>query len=116
MEEKHELEQTVKHLKHYADVKWKLIQMDVTEKISSLVSSFVSIAVFVLIGIFTLLFGSIGIAIWIGRQNENTSMGFLILTGFYLLLFVILYSMRKSLIKIPLLNLIIRKLFADEGN
>lgn len=116
MEEKQDLEQTVEHFRHYAEVKMKLAQLDVTEKISSMVSSFVSVAFFVLLGLFTLFIISIGMAMWIGQETGNTSMGFFILAGVYVVILFVLYALRNTLIKLPILNLLIKKIFSNENN
>ena len=95
MEEKHNLEQTAEHLKQYAETRWNLIQLEVSDKVSSVVSSLASIALIGVLFIFILLFSSIGIAWWIGQQTDSASMGFFILAGFYLVVALIIYGIRN---------------------
>ncbi len=64
---------------------------------------FVKIASVSIMLILALLFLSISAAFWIGSELDKTSLGFLIVGGFYLLLGVIIYLFRHSLRK-PLLK------------
>jgi len=60
------------------------------------------------------LFINIGISLYIGALLKNTALGFFIVSGFYFLLVVAVFIFRKSLIKIPIDNLIIFKLLREE--
>lgn len=53
--------------------------------------------------VMALLFLSISAAFWIGSELDKTSLGFLIVGGFYLLVGLIIYLLRHSLRK-PLLK------------
>lgn len=114
MEEKYSLDNTAEHLKQYAEARWNLIRLDMTDKISSTVSSLTSVILIGLLSLFILLFLSIGVAWWIGQQNGNPSMGFFIVAGIYLFIVLILYFLRERLIKLPIVNLLINKLHNDE--
>jgi len=64
---------------------------------------FVKIASVGIMVVLALLFLSISAAFWIGSELDKTSLGFLIVGGFYLLLGLIIYLFRHSLRK-PLLK------------
>jgi len=64
---------------------------------------FVKIASVGIMLILALLFLSISAAFWIGSELDKTSLGFLIVGGFYLLIGIIIYVFRHSLRK-PLLK------------
>ena len=114
MEEKNSLEKTTEHLKNYAEAKIDLIRLDLSDKIVSTVSSISSIMLIGLISIFILLFLSIGAALWITEYFDQASMGFFIVAGFYLVVVIILYITRESLVKVPMINLLLNKFHSDE--
>ena len=103
MEERSKLEAFVEHAKDYAELRLELVKLEASAKISNVVSSIASAVVIGLLGLFVLLFASLGVAWWIGQANDNPSMGFFIVAGFYVLLAVVVYLMRNS-IKLPIIN------------
>ncbi len=64
---------------------------------------FVKIASVGIMLVLALLFLSISAAFWIGSELDKTSLGFLIVGGFYLLVGLVIYMLRHSLRK-PLLK------------
>ena len=98
----------------YSKTSFKLVQLATIEKTSDVISSFsVIIVISILFAMFT-LFINIGISLYIGALLKNTALGFFIVSGFYFLLVVAVFIFRKSLIKIPIDNLIIFKLLREE--
>jgi hypothetical protein len=59
---------------------------------------------------------NIGIALLIGDLVGRASWGFLILTGVYLVIGLVLYSGRKKFFKVPVANMIIRKFLNSKQN
>jgi hypothetical protein len=111
MEEQYSLEKTAEHLKQYAEAKADLFFLKTSEKIVSSASSITSILVVTLLSLFLLLFLSIGAAIWITEQYVSSSVGFFIIAGFYLLLVTVAILFREKLIKIPVVKILLKKLF-----
>ena len=98
----------------YSKTSFKLVQLATIEKTSDVISSLaVIITISILFVMFT-LFINIGISLYIGALLKNTALGFFIVSGFYFLLVVAVFIFRKSLIKIPIDNLIIFKLLREE--
>jgi uncharacterized membrane protein len=60
------------------------------------------------------LFINIGISLYIGKLLNDYAMGFFLVSGFYFIVAIIVYLFRKSLIKIPIDNLIVSKLLKDK--
>jgi hypothetical protein len=102
------------HIRHYLETRTKLFMLDTANKATSMFSSFVTYALLAVVGTFVLLFLSIGAALWIGHAYGETSMGFLIIGLFYLLVMLILYLGRNSLIRTPLVNTCLTSMFEDE--
>ena len=113
MEDRSKLETFVEHAKDYAEARLELVKLDASAKISNVVSSIASAVVIGLVGLFALLFVSIGTAWWIGQANNNPSMGFFIVAGFYVVVGIVLYLLRNS-IKIPILNQLLHAMHYDE--
>jgi len=114
MEEQSKLGSIGDHLRHYVETKSKIYLLDAADKTSSTISS---LGYFIVMGIamtLVLLFLSTGAAIWIGHLYGETSMGFLIIGIFYLVVTLIIYLGRESLVKAPIVNTILKKLYSDE--
>jgi hypothetical protein len=116
MEERSRLETFVEHAKDYAELRLELTKLEASAKISNVVSSVASVVVTGVLGLFTLLFVSIGVAWWIGQVNDNPSMGFFIVAGFYALLGVVFYLMRESLVRIPVVNKLLQAFHYEESD
>ena len=104
MEERSKLETIAEHAKDYAELRFELIKLEAAVKISNVVSSIASAVVIGLIALFTLFFVSVGVAWWIGQMNNNPSMGFFIVAGAYAVIGLILFALRNSILKMPLVN------------
>mgnify|MGYP000288576047 FL=1 len=98
----------------YSKTSFKLVQLATIEKTSDVISSLsVIIVISILFAMFT-LFINIGISLYIGALLKNTALGFFIVSGFYFILVIAVFIFRKSLIKIPIDNLIVFKLLKEE--
>jgi len=98
-------------LKQYGQTHIDLFRLKAADKFSEIVSSAIAaIIVFVVLFIFFALL-SIGIALLLGELLGKSYYGFFALGGFYLIIGLIFYSMRNKLLKAPLVNIMIKKLF-----
>lgn len=86
---------------------WKLKAVDKTTDLASSLLSRVLLFIIILIGLVAF---NTGIALLIGSWLGEAYYGFFIVAGFYLLLGLILYWARNSLIKTPFYNAVINKL------
>ena len=99
----------------YTKTSLELAKLKVIDKTSDIISSLaVIISISMIVAMFT-LFLNIGIALWIGEMLNNMSLGFLIISGFYVIVAIIVYVLRKSLIKEPIDNLIVSKLLETKN-
>jgi len=102
------------HVRHYVETRSKLMLLETADKTSSTISTIASFAIMAIAMVFVLLFLSIGAALWIGQSYGETSMGFLIIGLFYLVVTLVLYFTRHTLIKIPVVNSILSTIYSDE--
>lgn len=91
----------------YVKVSAELIKLKIINKTAEVVSSLMAnVVVIIFVVLFFVIF-NIGVAIWIGEMIGRQSMGFLSVSGFYLIMAIIMYAFRLSWIKIPVKNTII---------
>jgi TM2 domain-containing membrane protein YozV len=102
MEESPKIERLISHVKEYAEERFTLIILNVHEKVSKVISKATSFIIFILLGVFTLVFLSMGLAWWIGIQMNQPYTGFLIVGLLYLLIGMVIYAKRKDWIWNPI--------------
>ncbi|WP_333696605.1 hypothetical protein [Flavobacterium sp.] len=99
----------------YSRTRFELMKLNAIDKSSDVISSLAVVVTLTLIlAVFT-LFVNIGIALLIGYAFENFALGFFWVSGFYLLLAIIVFLFRKSLIKNPIDNIVVGKLLKQKG-
>ena len=114
MEEKSKVESIFQHIKQYLETRWELFILNTSDRASSMISSIASILLIAVSMIFVLLFLSIGAAMWIGGSYNDYSIGFIYVGLFYLVISIVLYVFRNSLIKMPVVNRILEFLHHAE--
>lgn len=110
---KSKTEDLIDHISDYTEARWNLAVLDTAEKTSEVVSSLATITILGLSIGLGLIFLSTGIAWWIGQQLHSISLGFFIVAAFYAFLSIILYLIKDTFIKIPVVNSIIRKFYHE---
>ena len=88
----------IETIKEYASKRIDLLKLEATEK-SSLSAGIITFFVIMIIafGFFIILF-NFGVAFLIGEALKNNAYGFLIVAGFYFLVMVIIFFIRKRII------------------
>jgi uncharacterized membrane protein len=107
----HSIETLIERTKSYAETRFSLIKLKAVDKTSDIAAVAISWSVAILIFFIVFIFLNIGLAIWIGFLLGGTHYGFFILAGLYAVIGFILLKMRDKLIKIPIANGMIKKLF-----
>jgi predicted membrane channel-forming protein YqfA (hemolysin III family) len=98
----------------YSKTSLELIKLNVIDKSSDVISSLaVIVSLSLILAVFSLFF-NIGIALLLGKAFESYAMGFFIVSGFYLLIAIVVYIFRKSLIKIPIDTIVVKKLMKEK--
>jgi hypothetical protein len=97
-------------VENYVKSSVDLFKLQLIDKSSDLISSLVAKVAIVLIVSMFLFFINIGIAIWIGEILNSLSLGFIIISGFYLITSILIYFYRNVFIKKPITNMIIKHL------
>jgi hypothetical protein len=114
MEVVHKIENLLEHVKDYAETKVKLVELEMQDKVAETVSSLVSAIIIGMLSLLVVLFVSLGAAWQLGQYFKNTSIGFYIVAGFYLLVGIVIYAFRNQLLKTPMANFLIQKFNTNE--
>ena len=104
------IENIVSKAGNLAETKVELWKLKTTGKISETVSSIISLLATAILIVAAVAILSFGVALWIGSELGHTSYGFFIVGGFYALAGLLVYVLRKDLIKKPISHLIINKI------
>lgn len=109
------LDQLYQKAKQYSTTSLEIVKLKAVDKAADIISSLaVSLVMILIVALFS-LFLNIGIAMWIGKTLENYAYGFYIVSSFYLILGIIIYVFRKSLIKVSVDNFMIKKLLKSNS-
>lgn len=108
---KSKVEQLADHVEDLFKTFYRLTLVRVTQKIAEIASAFLNIWIVVAFAFFLLLFGSLGIAWWLGDVMNSRSGGFFVMAGIFLLLITAILLLRKKLLFPFIRNLIIKKIY-----
>jgi uncharacterized RDD family membrane protein YckC len=106
------LGETYGYLRQYVEQRLDLLRLEAAEKSSQVLASFLTLIVIVLLLLILVAMLSITGALFIGRAlGGDYALGFLIMSGVYLLAAWLIYFFRRSLITNPVLSMVIAQLF-----
>lgn len=104
-------------LKKLIEVRFKIFKSEITDKISNMAARLGILLLMVLSASFILLFGSIALAFYFSEILGSSSIGFLLLTGIYFVIFILLYLLRNAVfIQKSLKNSLSKYVFLFEDN
>lgn len=104
----------MRHVKEYVEASVKLAKLKAVEKSSAVITNTAAYSVAAILGLFVLLFGSLTLGFALGRWLDSNVWGFLIVTLFYAALAAVVVLAKDKLIKIPVLNALLKKMFKEE--
>ncbi len=101
----------------YFEARLKLIKLDSFEKAAKVTAVLFSSLVVALLGFFLLFFLSLTAGFYLSKLfNDSYTLGFLAVTGLYLILFVLLMILKKELLEKFLIERIIGELTRKEDD
>ena len=107
-------ENLTENLKEYANTRYDLVTLKITQKAANIGSQTTAILLIGVLIIMFVLFINIAVALYLSSLLNSRYIGFFIVAGFYLLLTLIFIIGRKKLIITPLRNLIVKQILNDE--
>lgn len=102
------LKGVIQKIKEYIKNSKELSRLVLVERISSILSGFILDIVMVILGLIVFLFLSLTLAFYLADITGSTPLGFLITSGLYLLIIIVI-ALLKTKIENKLINLSIRK-------
>jgi hypothetical protein len=108
--ESNSIELLLKKTGDFLETKVELLKLQAIDKVTSVSSSLATGFILIMV-IFLMLFAlNIGIAVWLGDMLGEIYYGFFLVSGFYLLVAIIIFAFRDSLLKKPLINILVKKM------
>lgn len=102
------------NIKELVNVKFDSVKLTVAEKSSKIVSNIISAIIVVLAITFFVVFFSVALAYFLGELLNNTWAGFLIISGMYLIMALIMRLVKERAIRIPIMNSILSQFFKED--
>lgn len=113
---KEKVELTYQHLIDYAEARWNLIALDVSDKTANIVTSIIVGIVLAVLGLFFLVFASVALALWLSDLTNSGALGFLIVAALYGLIGAVVYANRNKWLFLPLMNNFLKKLYRNQDD
>ena len=108
------LQTLLKEVKHYVDLQKDYVKLDITHKLTVLLSTLILILVLVVLGMIALLYLSFTLAYVLRPYVGGLTNSYAIITGAILLLGVLIYLFRQRLIIQPLTSFLANLLLNDK--
>lgn len=102
-------------IKEYLQVRKELATLTAVEKGSQLFANLLTDGLVLLFAVLAFLFGSLALGYYLSEVLGNTYAGFLIITGFYFLAALIVYSIKDKYMEKRIINIMITKFFKDRN-
>lgn len=92
----------IEQIKLYITLRMRHYKLSAGEKIIELFSALTAGMIFWMIAFIIMIFGGFALAFWLGEIFQSQSIGFLMVTGIFILLIIIIFLFRQSLIFDPI--------------
>lgn len=114
MIEKEKIELLTEDLKEYVKINLEIAKLSIVEKTAVVAAGWMSGIFIGCIGLLAVIFTSIWIALCLSGHVLESNIGFALVAGFYLFLFLIAVLFKTSLFINPFKTKIIRKLLGND--
>ena len=84
-------------IKDLINVRFEMIQEAIQQRISIFIIRLIMLVAMGIVTLFVLLFASLSLAFYLSEVSQSIYMGFIYVTGIYIVIFLILYIIRNSL-------------------
>jgi hypothetical protein len=105
------MEEFIDNTKDYIDTRIKLAKLTLIEKGALIFAGLVSHVLGLIFLVLAFLFCSLALGFYISELLGNTYGGFFIVSLFYLVLAIIIYSIKDKYLEKPIVNSVIKKMF-----
>lgn len=113
---KSKVEETYQHLIDYAEARWNVIALQVSDSTANAVTSILMGLCLAVLGLFFMLFVSFSLAFWLGELTNSYALGFLLVAVLYAIVGVVVYSNRQKLLFLPIMNKFLKILYRNKDD
>lgn len=110
------VEELADHVKEYVNNRIASVKLSVAEKTSAVLSTIIAMVVVLTVFVFFIVFAGIALAFVFAKLTGEYYWGFLIVAGIYLLVGLLVWTLKEKLIRLPIMNAILQQLFKEEEN
>jgi hypothetical protein len=104
------VESLVAHFKDYVEIRIEQARLEVADKGSRAFAAVITTIILFLIVFLIVLFASMSLAFVLGEIWDQMWLGFLAVSGFYVFMALFVYLMREKMIRIPMINSILKQM------
>ncbi len=97
-----------------AEARWDLGVLNMSAKLADSISTIAISLIIAGIGLTVLLFMSLATAWLIGERLHSFPLGLFLVGTFYIIVGIVIYSIKDKYIKIPIINLFIKKFYYED--
>jgi hypothetical protein len=108
------VEEMAETVKEYVNTRIESVKLNAAEKSSAVIANVAAGLVVAAVFFFFIVFAGIALAFGLGEWIGKTWAGFLIVAGLYLLLGILVWAARGKIIRLPVMNALIKQLFRDD--
>lgn len=105
----------VNNVKDYADLQLQLLKLNIVEKTSQILSLLIVIIAGTILLMAAFVYFSMMFVLWMKTLTGSLTYGFLIIAGFFLLLFILFVLLRKKMIINPIIRKMSSIMFNESG-
>ena len=107
-------EELAENIKEYVNARIEAVKLNAAEKSSAVIANIIARLVVTTLFFFFIVFAGISLSLLLGEWIGKTWAGFLIVAGLYLLIGIVVWAAREKMIRLPMMNALIKQLFRDE--
>jgi hypothetical protein len=108
------IETLLEKAENYTKTSIELAKLHMVDKAADMLSSLVSIIVISIVAGTFLMLANIGLAFWLGEFLGSTAYGFFAVSGFYLLVMLIVMIFKNQIIKMPISDSLITSILKQK--
>jgi hypothetical protein len=116
MEDLKKIENLFDHARDYINIRADEAKLSIAEKASGIAAMVIATTVVNVIFLLALIFAGAAGAVALGQWLDSYWLGFLLVAGIYFLAGLFVWVARERLIRIPVMNAIIRQLFKNNDD
>jgi len=113
MEDLKKVEDLFDHAREYVNIRVNEAKLAVAERVSAVMAMVIATAVVNIIFLLGLIFASAAGAFALGIWLKSYWLGFLVVAGLYFLAGLLVWGAKERMIRVPIMNAIIRQLFKN---